>query len=47
MDLWMKARLFDDAGNSYAGNAVRLNLMDNQVHFLDASGREIVATTAG
>jgi hypothetical protein len=45
MDQWMKARLFDADGNSYADNAVRLNLMDNQVHFLDASGNEIVATT--
>jgi hypothetical protein len=45
MDQWMKARLFDANGNSYAGNAVRLNLMDNQIHFLDASGTEIVATT--
>ncbi|HXD76924.1 MAG TPA: hypothetical protein VN616_03900 [Puia sp.] len=42
---YMKARLFDGAGTSYASNAVRLNLLDNEVDFKDAAGNELVATT--
>jgi hypothetical protein len=44
-DQWMKARLFDADGNSYASQSVKLDLYDNQVNFLDASGRALVATT--
>ncbi len=41
---WMKARLFTDNGESYASHAVRLNLFDNDVSFLDADGTEMVTT---
>jgi hypothetical protein len=43
-DEWMKARLFDDNGASYASHSVRLNLLDNDVSFLDADGTEMVTT---
>jgi hypothetical protein len=42
---YMKARLFDANGESYASHSVRLNLFDNEVNFLDAHGNEMVATT--
>jgi hypothetical protein len=42
---WMKARLFDANGESYASHSVRLNLFDNDVNFLDANGTEMVTTT--
>lgn len=44
-DQWMKARLFDADGSSYASHSVKLDLYDNQVNFLDASGQQLVATT--
>jgi hypothetical protein len=44
-DQYMKARLIDDKGDSYASNAVRLNLVDNQINFLDADGTERVTIT--
>jgi hypothetical protein len=43
-DQWMKARLFDGNGESYASHSVRLNLFDNDVSFLDADGAEMVTT---
>jgi hypothetical protein len=43
-DQWMKARLFDGNGESYASHSVRLNLLDNDVSFLDADGTEMVCT---
>jgi hypothetical protein len=43
-DQWMKARLFDGNGESYASRSVRLNLLDNDVSFLDADGTEMVTT---
>lgn len=43
-DQWMKARLFDGKGGSYSSHSVRLNLIDNDVNFLDADGTELVAT---
>jgi hypothetical protein len=45
MDRWMNAKLFDATGDSYASHSVRLNLLDNQVNFLDARGIEMVANT--
>jgi hypothetical protein len=44
-DQYMKARLIDANGDSYASNAVRLNLLENQINFLDAEGTERVTTT--
>jgi hypothetical protein len=43
-DQWMKARLFDGDGGSYASHSVRLNLLDNDVSFLDPDGTEMVTT---
>lgn len=42
---YLKARLFDAAGTSYASNAVRLNLLDNEVDFKDDKGTEMMTTT--
>jgi hypothetical protein len=41
----MKAQLFDRAGDHYVSNAVRINLLDNQVNFMTPDGKEMVATT--
>ncbi|HVU97950.1 MAG TPA: hypothetical protein VHE34_22155 [Puia sp.] len=42
---FMKAVLFDDGGGRYRCNAVRINLLDNEINFLGADGRENVATS--
>jgi hypothetical protein len=42
---FMKAQLFDNTGARYISNAVRINLMDNQVNFLTSDGHELVATS--
>lgn len=42
---YMKARMTDATGGSYASNAVRLNLLDDAVEYKDAAGNELVATT--
>jgi hypothetical protein len=45
-DEWMKADLVDQAGKIYTGNAVRLDLLGNNVNFRDpASGQEMVVST--
>jgi hypothetical protein len=41
---WMKAKLIDGSGASYASNAVKLNLIDNEINFLDNAGTERVST---
>lgn len=42
-DQWMKGELVDGSGKIYAGNLVKLDLLDNRVNFLDAaSGKEMV-----
>src|ERR1700744_2657693 len=42
-DQWMKGELIDAAHKVYATHAVRINLLSNQVDFLDAaSGQEMV-----
>ncbi len=46
-DQWMKADLIDEAGKVYASNAVRLDLLGNNINFRDpASGREMVASNS-
>ena len=42
---YMKAILLDDGGGRYRSNAVRLNLMDNEVNFLGPDGKEMVTTS--
>jgi len=42
---FMKAVLFDDGGGRYRCNAVRINLLDNEVNFLGADGREMIASS--
>jgi hypothetical protein len=41
---FMNAVLFDDAGSRYHCNAVRLNLLDNEINFLGDDGKENTAT---
>ena len=44
-DQWMKADLIDEGGKVYASNAVRLDLLGNNVNFRDpASGQEMIAS---
>ena len=42
-ETYMKARLIDGQGNSFASNSVRLNLLDNEVDFISPRGQEMVA----
>jgi hypothetical protein len=42
---FMKAQLMDDGGGRYRCNAVRLNLLDNEINFLGTDGREMIATS--
>jgi hypothetical protein len=40
---WFSARLLDADGNHYACPSVRLNLLDNEINFLDAAGTELIS----
>jgi hypothetical protein len=42
---FMHAVLFDNSGDRYRCNAARLNLLDNEINFLDNDGKENTATT--
>jgi hypothetical protein len=42
---WFSARLFAADGTSYACPTMRLNLLDNEINFLDANGTELTART--
>ncbi|HXB07291.1 MAG TPA: hypothetical protein VNW04_09250 [Puia sp.] len=42
---FMKAVLLDKDGGRYRCNAVRLNLLDNEVNFLGADGKELIASS--
>lgn len=42
---FMKARLYDGAGGGYRSNAVRINLLDNEINFLAPDGREMIASS--
>jgi hypothetical protein len=45
-DQWMKADLIDDGGKVYTSNAVRLDLLGNNLNFLDpTSGQEMTVST--
>jgi hypothetical protein len=44
-DQFMKGELIDAEGKAYASNSVRINLLSNEVNFLDpASGKEMVVS---
>lgn len=42
---FMHAVLYDRAGARYRAAAVRLNLLDNEINFLGAGGKEMIAST--
>jgi len=42
---FMKAVLFDDGGDRYRCNAVRINLLDNEINFLGADGKEMISSS--
>ena len=42
---FMKAVLFDDGGGRYRCNAVRINLLDNEINFLGADGKEMISSS--
>jgi hypothetical protein len=42
---FMKAVLLDDVGGRYRANAVRLNLLDNEINFLGPDGKEMIASS--
>lgn len=44
-DEFMKAALYDGDGSRYTAGQVRLNLLSNQIHYMDASGREMISTS--
>lgn len=43
-DDWMNAILVDAKNNQYKAKSVKLDLMDNKIHFLDDGGREMLAS---
>jgi len=43
-DDWMGAILVDGKNNQYKSKSVRLDLLDNKIHFLDDGGREMIAS---
>jgi len=44
-DDWMKGNVVMNGGNQFAGVYVKLDLYDNEVHYRDLKGNELVATT--
>jgi hypothetical protein len=44
-DQWMKGTLVLDDGKAYLNKQIRLNLFDNEVNYLDATGQEMVASS--
>jgi len=42
---FMHAVLYDRTGDRYRAHAVRLNLLDNEINFLGADGKEMIAST--
>lgn len=42
---WFSGKLFDADGNRYSCPSVRLNLLDNEINFLDPTGIELTART--
>jgi hypothetical protein len=45
-DQWLKAKGLTAAGKVYSTGALKLNLLDNQILFLDLSGNELVSSVA-
>lgn len=44
-DEWMKGSIITREGRQYAGVLLKLDLYDNEVHFQDAKGTEMIAVT--
>ena len=44
-DEWMKGNVVVNGGDRFAGVYVKLDLYDNEVHYRDLKGNELVATT--
>jgi hypothetical protein len=44
-EAFLPALLFDNEGSRYRCKAVRLNLLDNEVNFLGADGKEMIASS--
>lgn len=42
---WMKGNGISATGSVYKAGVLRLDLVDNQVHYLDAEGKEMIATS--
>src|SRR5882757_7112859 len=42
---FMKAQLTDDGGGHYKCNAVRINLLDNEINFLGPDGKEMICSS--
>jgi hypothetical protein len=44
-DEWMKGNVIVNGGGQYSGVYLKLDLYDNEVHFQDQKGNEMIATT--
>jgi hypothetical protein len=44
-DEWMKGNVVVNGGTQYSGIFLKLDLFDNEVHFQDQKGNEMIATT--
>lgn len=44
-DEWMKATLWNKEHQRFSGVNVKLDLLENNIHYLDKSGKELIATT--
>lgn len=42
-DDWMSALLIDSKNSQYKSKSVKIDLLDNKIHFLDDGGREMIA----
>jgi hypothetical protein len=45
-DEWMKGNVIVNGGRQYSGIYLKLDLFDNEVHFQDQKGNEMIATTS-
>ena len=44
-DEWLRGNVIVNGGTQYAGIYLKLDLFDNEVHFKDVRGTEMIATT--
>src|SRR5215208_3030005 len=42
---WLKGSVIMNGGKEYAGLSLKLDLVDNELHYLDAAGNEMIATS--